>query len=292
MNEVMDLLTTISDMRRWTNEARSRGETIGFVPTMGGLHEGHLSLVGASVAENDKTVASIFVNPAQFNDKKDLEAYPRNLEQDAAKLENEGCSALFTVADEAMYPAEHETWVDVDRLPDHLCGLDRPGHFRGVTTVVTKLFNIVDPHRAYFGWKDAQQAIIIKRMVQDLNFSIEIRCLPTVRDADGLALSSRNARLTSDERQKALVIPRAIENAKDFYRAKKRSRQALLSETESIFQGAPGLSVDYISLVAMSDLEEASEVAPGTMLALAARVGQTRLIDNCRFTEDRSCSDS
>ncbi len=288
----MDILDTINDMRRWTADARAQGERVGFVPTMGGLHEGHLSLVRASVNECGRTVASIFVNPAQFNEKRDLEQYPRDLERDAAMLESAGCSALFTVADEAMYPRDHETWIDLDRLPDHLCGLDRPGHFRGVATVVTKLFNIVDPHRAYFGWKDAQQAAIIKRMVQDLNFAVAIRCLPTVRDADGLALSSRNARLSSDERQRALLIPRAIENAKEFYRAEKKDRQALIDETERFFQGVEGVAVDYISLVSLSDLEEASEVAPGTMLALAVRVGQTRLIDNCRFTEDRSCSDS
>lgn len=288
----MDVLNRISDMRRWTAETRSQGQTVGFAPTMGGLHEGHLSLVRASIDECDRTVASIFVNPAQFNEKKDLEQYPRTMERDATMLESEGCSALFTVADDAMYPEEHETWIDLERLPEHLCGLDRQGHFRGVATVVAKLFNIVEPHRAYFGWKDAQQAIIIQRMVQDLNFAIAIRCLPTVRDADGLALSSRNMRLSSDERQKALLIPRAIENAKEFYRARKSDRQALIDETERFFQSVEDVAVDYISLVSLSDLEEASEVAPGTMLALAVRVGQTRLIDNCRFTEDRSCSDS
>jgi pantoate--beta-alanine ligase len=285
----MDLLTSISAMRAWTASRQKEGRTIGFVPTMGALHEGHLSLVRTAARECAAMVTSIFVNPAQFGKGEDLDMYPRDLDGDGKLLEKAGCDALFTIEADAMYPSGFETWVDVENLPDHLCGLRRPGHFRGVTTVVSKLFNIVAPVRAYFGWKDAQQALIIRRMAQDLNFDVEIRILPIVRDSDGLALSSRNAYLSVEERRKAQLLPGAIEKAKRYYAAGGEDGKKLLNELESHFHGVEGVVLDYISLVDMEDLSDTEKIAPGTMLALAVRVGATRLIDNCQFTEDRSC---
>lgn len=282
----MDTLNSIADMRRWTATMRTEGRTVGFVPTMGALHRGHLELVRTAASECDATVVSIFVNPAQFGPEEDLEKYPRDLDGDRKLLKEVGCTAVFTTGEKEIYPDGFETWISLESLPLHLCGLDRPVHFRGVATVVAKFFNIVAPDKAYFGWKDAQQALIIKKMVRDLNFDVEIRTLPIVRDEDGLALSSRNAYLSGAEREKALLVPRAIERARDFHRSGEKDGKKLLGELIDHFAGAEGVEIDYISLVRMDDLEEANRVAPGTMLALAVRVGTTRLIDNCRFTED------
>jgi pantoate--beta-alanine ligase len=229
-------------------------------------------------------VVSLFVNPAQFGPGEDLDLYPRDLKGDTKLLAKEGCAAVFTIEAQAMYRAGFETWIDLERLPRHLCGLDRPGHFRGVATVVAKLFNIVSPQRAYFGWKDAQQATIIKTMAEDLNFDVEIRVLPIVRGEDGLALSSRNAYLSPEERRKAQLVPWAVARAREYYEAGGRNGRELIEEIESRFRDHEGLAIDYISLVRSSDLENTDEVGPGTMLALAVRVGRTRLIDNCRFT--------
>ncbi len=284
----MELITTISTMTGWASGTRSSEKTIGFVPTMGALHEGHLELVRASVKECDATVVSVFVNPTQFGPGEDLNSYPRDLERDKKLLSKAGSSVLFTTEANDMYNRGFETWVSLERLPDHLCGLDRPGHFRGVTTVVAKLFNIVTPHKAYFGWKDAQQAFIIKKMVRDLNFGIEIRVLPIVRDRDGLALSSRNAYLSKEERQKALLIPGAVKEALARYRAGERDGRKLLDDLRARFDEEDGVEADYISLVKTDDLEETLELGPETMLALAVRIGKTRLIDNCRFTEEIS----
>ena len=275
-------------MTGWASGTRSSEKTIGFVPTMGALHEGHLELVRASVKECDATVVSVFVNPTQFGPGEDLNSYPRDLERDKKLLSKAGSSVLFTTEANDMYNRGFETWVSLERLPDHLCGLDRPGHFRGVTTVVAKLFNIVTPHKAYFGWKDAQQAFIIKKMVRDLNFGIEIRVLPIVRDRDGLALSSRNAYLSKEERQKALLIPGAVKEALARYRAGERDGRKLLDDLRARFDEEDGVEADYISLVKTDDLEETLELGPETMLALAVRIGKTRLIDNCRFTEEIS----
>jgi len=284
----MELITTISTMTGWASGTRSSEKTIGFVPTMGALHEGHLELVRASVKECDATVVSVFVNPTQFGPGEDLNSYPRDLERDKKLLSKAGSSVLFTTEANDMYNRGFETWVSLERLPDHLCGLDRPGHFRGVTTVVAKLFNIVTPHKAYFGWKDAQQAFIIKKMVRDLNFGIEIRVLPIVRDRDGLALSSRNAYLSKEERQKALLISGAVKEALARYRAGERDGRKLLDDLRARFDEEDGVEADYISLVKTDDLEETLELGPETMLALAVRIGKTRLIDNCRFTEEIS----
>ena len=227
---------------------------MGLVPTMGSFHDGHLSLFRAARAENESVVVSLFVNPAQFDDQRDLVAYPRDEERDAELAERAGVDVLFAPSAEELYPDGFETWVEVERLGSILEGEVRPGHFRGVATICLKLFNLVRPDRAYFGQKDAQQAAVVRRMVRDLNVPVEIRVLPTVRDDDGLALSSRNARLSAEEREQALALPRALAT-----RDPARARELL-----------DGVEVDYV---------EVAELEP-KVLAAAIRVGSTRLIDN------------
>jgi pantoate--beta-alanine ligase len=237
------------------HEARDALEgTVGLVPTMGSFHDGHLALFRAARAENDVVVASLFVNPAQFEEDRDLAAYPRDEARDAELAEKAGVDVLFAPSPDELYPPGFETWVDVKRLGSVLEGRWRPGHFRGVATVCLKLFNLVRPDRAYFGQKDAQQTAVVRRLVRDLNVPVEIRVLPTVRDEDGLALSSRNARLTPEERQQALALPRALAT-----RDPEQARRLL-----------DGLSVDYVEI---ADFEP-------EVLAAAVRVGNTRLIDN------------
>jgi pantoate--beta-alanine ligase len=247
----MRTLRTIAEVRK-----ALRGATgVGLVPTMGACHAGHLALFTAARAENDLVVASLFVNPAQFGPGEDFERYPRDEERDAKFAEEAGVDVLFVPAARELYPSGYETWVDVEQLSRPLEGEHRPGHFRGVATICLKLFNIVRPQRAYFGQKDAQQAAVVKRMVEDLNLELEIRVLPTVRDADGLALSSRNAYLSPEERERALALPRALAT-KD----PERARELL-----------DGLDVDYL---------EVAELDGQRVLAAAVRVGKTRLIDN------------
>jgi pantoate--beta-alanine ligase len=246
------LVRTIAELRE-ALEPRRR-ETIALVPTMGALHEGHVSLFRAARSEADVVVASLFVNPAQFNDGADLNGYPRDEAHDAAVAEAGGVDLLFAPATEEMYPPGFQTWVDVEQLGAGLEGVHRPGHFRGVATVCLKLFNVVRPQLAYFGQKDAQQVAVLRRMIRDLNLELELRVLPTVRDADGVALSSRNARLSPEERERARSLPRALAT-KDAERARELLR---------------GLDVDYV---------EVADFEP-RVLAAAVRVGDTRLIDN------------
>ena len=245
----MKVVRTIAELRA----ERPHG-TVGLVPTMGSFHDGHLSLFRAARAENESVVVSLFVNPAQFDDQRDLAAYPREEERDAELAERAGVDVLFSPSPEELYPDGFETWVEVERLGSILEGEVRPGHFRGVATICLKLFNLVRPDRAYFGQKDAQQAAVVRRMTRDLNVPVEIRVLPTVRDDDGLALSSRNARLSAAEREQALALPRALAT-----RDPARARELL-----------DGVEVDYV---------EVAELEP-KVLAAAIRVGSTRLIDN------------
>lgn len=249
----MRIVRTVGEVRAELEPLRD-GRTVGLVPTMGAYHEGHLSLFRAARAECDIVVASLFVNPTQFAPGEDLDRYPRDERRDAALAEGEGVDLLFAPSAEEMYPAGFQTWVEVAELGSILEGEHRPGHFRGVATVCLKLFNIVRPHRAYFGQKDAQQTAVIRRMVRDLDLELEIRVCPTVRDPDGLALSSRNAYLSSEERRRALALPRALAT-RDPVKAR-----ALLA----------GLEVDY---VACADFDP-------PVLAAAVRIGRTRLIDN------------
>jgi pantoate--beta-alanine ligase len=251
---------TVRLIEELRNELRARPGSIGLVPTMGALHAGHEALIGAARAENDVVVVSLFVNPAQFDEGGDLAAYPRDEEQDAALAAAAGADLLFAPGPDEIYPPGYQTWVDVEELSRGLEGAHRPGHFRGVATVCLKLFNIVRPDRAYFGQKDAQQVAVIRRLVRDLNLELEVRSVPTVRDADGLALSSRNARLSPAEREAALALPRALAT-----RDLAAARSAL-----------DGLDVDYL---------EIADFDP-PVLAAAVRVGSTRLIDNVVLEEE------
>ncbi len=283
----MKICRTIASLRRAL--AGFSGAGVGFVPTMGSLHEGHLSLVRASRRENERTVVSIYVNPAQFGANEDLERYPRDLRRDAARLRREGVDVLFAPGDAEMYPEPYRTWVDVSGLDGKLCGRSRPGHFRGVATVVLKLFLLVRPRRAYFGEKDAQQALVIRQLVRDLRLPLRLRVLPIVRDADGLALSSRNAFLSADERQAALALPKALRRARERIEAGERDARALRAALRAEIARQPLLQVDYVAVARLDDLEEAAMVEPGnTLVAVAVRVGRTRLIDNF-LSGDISC---
>jgi len=262
---------------------------VGFVPTMGFLHEGHLSLVRACRKENDLTVVSIYVNPAQFGPAEDLQRYPRDPEHDYALLKKEGVDVLFMPGDSEMYTPPYRTWVDVQELDSKLCGRSRPGHFRGVATVVLKLFNLVRPQRAYFGQKDAQQALVLRQMVRDLGLPVRLRVLPIVRDADGLALPSRNVFLSNAERRAALALPRGLELAKAMIEGGEGRSRALREAIEATIAAEPLLAVDYVAVVRLQDLEEPPLIEAGnTLIAVAVRVGKTRLIDNL-LLGDLSC---
>ncbi|UCE28384.1 MAG: pantoate--beta-alanine ligase [Candidatus Coatesbacteria bacterium] len=268
------------ETRRAVAEARTAGKTVGLVPTMGALHEGHLSLVRASAADCGYTVVSVFVNPTQFGPGEDLERYPRGLENDAKLAGDAGAELIFAPTTDTMYPAGYATYVEVERLTDGLCGARRPGHFRGVTTVVTKLFNICKPDAAYFGQKDAQQAVIIKRMVRDLDLDIEIRVLPTVREPDGLAMSSRNEYLSAEERLQATCLYRALQRAEELYAERVRSVGRIIAEMTAIVEAERDTRIDYISAVDAEELSPIEEITAPALVALAVFVGETRLIDN------------
>jgi len=279
----MRTVTGIGEMKALVAEWRAAGRTIGFVPTMGYLHEGHLSLVRGSKKRCGATVVSIFVNPAQFGPGEDLQRYPRDLERDAAMLEREGAEALFVPAAEDVYPPGYRTYVEVHGLQDRLCGRSRPGHFRGVATVVLKLFNIVRPDVAFFGAKDAQQALIIEKMARDLDLDVEIAVCPIVRDPDGLALSSRNAYLSPEERKAATVLSRSLAEAERLVRAGERDAARLVDRVKDIIAGEPLARLDYAEIVEGETLEPAVEVRGDTLVLLAVFIGRTRLIDNARI---------
>jgi len=271
--------TDAHEVARIARAEAMKGRSVGFVPTMGALHEGHLSLVRRCRAENDFTVVSIFVNPTQFGPTEDLESYPRTLDADCAALEAIGCDLVFAPRTEDMYDSDHSTWVVVEGLTEVLCGRFRPGHFRGVTTVVAKLFNIVRPDRAYFGQKDYQQLKVIERMVRDLNFGIEIVACPTVREADGLAMSSRNKYLSAEERAIAPALYAALAKAAEAVRGGASGRQA-----EEIVRrelaAVPGFELQYVEAVHPETLERVEEAGPPMVIAAAAFLGRARLIDN------------
>jgi len=268
-------------MQVLADRVRTEGKKIGLVPTMGYLHEGHLSLLRAARKASDLLVMSLFVNPTQFGPHEDYATYPRDFERDLDLASSEGTDIVFAPTAAEIYPAGYTTWVEVAGLSDKLCGKSRPGHFRGVTTVVTKLFNIVKPHVAFFGQKDAQQAIIIRRMVQDLNMDVNIEVLPTVREADGLALSSRNVYLNDRERQAALVLNRALKAAQELVQSGERSSAVILSKMSELIGQEPLVVVDYIAITDPLTLEDLEKIDSKALIALAAKVGKTRLIDNC-----------
>jgi len=276
----MKLIRTIADMRALSRAARSTGTRLGLVPTMGALHEGHLSLVRAAHAKSDLVAASIFVNPTQFGPSEDFAKYPRNLEADCALLDREGVALVFAPSVEEMYPKGAVTWVVVEGLSDRLCGKSRPGHFRGVTTVVAKLFHIVEPDAAFFGQKDAAQVAIIQRMVRDLDLPVAIEVCPIVRGPDGLAISSRNAYLDPPARQSALVLHRSLTVVKKLFDEGERDSAALIAAAKQEVATEPSVRLDYIEIVGPENLEPQSEVTKRALVAVAAFVGKTRLIDN------------
>ncbi len=276
----MKICKTIEEMRGASRAARHAGKCLGFVPTMGALHEGHLSLVRAAESRCDAVAVSIFVNPLQFGLNEDLAKYPRTLERDQALLEKEGVDILFAPAVEEMYPAGAVTYVTVEGLSEKLCGKSRPGHFRGVTTVVAKLFHIVEPDFAFFGQKDAAQAAIIRRMVQDQNFPVEIVVCPIVREADGLAMSSRNAYLDPKERQTALVLHRSLMEVRSCFEKGERNPGNLIEAGKQVFAAEPAVRLDYFEIVDPDTLDPVAEVENPSLVSVAAFVGKTRLIDN------------
>lgn len=267
-------------MQARTREWRAARESVGLVPTMGALHRGHLSLVRRAVAECDAVVVSIFVNPAQFGPQEDFARYPRDLEGDRRQLEAEGIRAIFAPTADAMFPSGHEMRIDPGPLGARLEGAVRPGHFAGVATVVAKLFHITAPHRAYFGQKDAQQVAVIRRLVRDLDFDLRLVVCPTVREDDGLALSSRNAFLKPPERQAAPVLARALAEARAAFAAGERDGRRLEALVRETVGAASGVNLQYAACVDPDAFEPAHEAVPGTVLAVAATIGRTRLIDN------------
>jgi len=276
----MKLAKTIESVRTLVKAAKSEGRKVGLVPTMGALHIGHISLMEAAAKDCDFIVVSIFVNPTQFGPGEDFEKYPRPIEQDLEICKEAGVDVVFNPTPEVMYGSESLTWVTVDKLTEPLCGRFRPGHFRGVTTVCAKLFNIILPDVAYFGQKDAQQAIVIKRMAADLNMPLEIVVCPTVREPDGLAISSRNKYLSEQERKEAAKIYKSLEKCREMVEAGVMDSNEIIAQMRSILDQIKGGSIEYISIVDAETLENVDKIASRVIAAVAVKLGPARLIDN------------
>lgn len=279
----MNIVSSVADVRRQVKEWRRQGLSVGLVPTMGYLHEGHKSLIVRAVAENDRVVVSDFVNPTQFGPNEDLASYPRDIEADARLCEAAGAHLIFHPAPEDMYDPDFCTWVDMKSLTEGLCGKTRPIHFRGVCTVVSKLFHIVAPDRAYFGQKDAQQLAVIRRMVRDLNFDIEIVGCPIVREADGLARSSRNTYLNAEERKAALVLSRAVFLGRDMMEKGEREASAIIAAMKTCIEAEPLARIDYVEMVDAVSMQTVQRAEGPVLCAMAVYIGKTRLIDNFLF---------
>lgn len=278
----MKIVSTIEEVRAQVKEWKKEGQSIGFVPTMGYLHEGHMSLIDAA-GENDKVVVSIFVNPMQFGPTEDLASYPRDLEHDAKLCEEHGVDLIFHPTPEEMYGDQFYSYVDMDVLTKELCGLSRPVHFRGVCTVVTKLFNIVTPDRAYFGQKDAQQLAVIKRMVKDLNMPLTINGCPIIREEDGLAKSSRNTYLSPEERKAALVLSRSIFLGKEMVENGERDCKKILAAMTAEIEKETLAKIDYVKIVDLDTMQQVEKIDRGILAAIAVYIGKTRLIDNFMY---------
>ena len=276
----MKVAKTIESVRNLVKAARSKGKIIGFVPTMGALHIGHISLIEAAVKKCDFVVVSIFVNPTQFGLGEDFEKYPRPLKADLEICRKAGVDVVFAPATKQMYPQENFTWVNVEKLTEQLCGRFRPGHFGGVTTVCAKLFNIVAPDIAFFGQKDAQQAIVIKRMVTDLNMPLEIVVCPTVRQADGLAVSSRNQYLTRQQKKNAPLIYKSLQKCQKLIEDGVADSKTIINQMRKILQQTPSIKIEYISIVDADTLQELKKITGKVLTAVAVKIGSTRLIDN------------
>jgi pantoate--beta-alanine ligase len=274
------LITAGDELRQAVLDARRRGQTIGLVPTMGALHDGHLSLVDAARAECDLSVVTIFVNPTQFAPNEDFQKYPREVTRDLSLLTGRGCDIVFAPGNESIYRPNHSTFIDVGPMATMLEGEFRPTHFRGVATVVMKLFQLAPADRAYFGRKDYQQTLVVRQMVADLDVPIEVRVCPTVRESDGLAMSSRNRYLTPDERRRALVLSRSLRMADEFFAAGERSASVIRQKMTHEIESAGGVEIQYIAIVADGTLTPVERLDGPTTIALAATVGKTRLIDN------------
>ena len=277
----MKIATTVNEVREIVKGWRKEGLTVGLVPTMGFLHAGHQSLIAASVKGNDHTVVSVFVNPTQFGPNEYLESYPRDLNRDAELCEKTGADLIFNPEPEEMYKDGFVSFVDMNGLTNHLCGLSRPVHFRGVCTVVSKLFNIVQPDRAYFGQKDAQQLAVIKRMVKDLNMPLEIVGCPIVREADGLAMSSRNTYMNAEERQAALVLSRSIKLGREMVEAGERDAAAVKKAMSEMIESEPMAVIDYVEIVDNNTMESIDTISGDILCAIAVKINdKVRLIDN------------
>lgn len=281
----MQIANTIAEMKAL--RLKHLG-SVGFVPTMGYLHDGHLALVKRARAENAVVVVSIFVNPTQFGPAEDFASYPRDTQRDLALLEKEMVDIVFTPSSEEMYPEGFSSWVEVEKITERLEGSHRPGHFRGVATVVTKLFNIIKPTRAYFGQKDAQQALVIKKMVTDLNMDLEIVVAPTVRESDGLAMSSRNTYLNPKEREAATILFKALTLAQNLWGEGERNADTIRQEMVSLISSEPLAKIDYVSIADAETLEELSRIDRPALASLAVRIGRTRLIDNVVLAQNHS----
>jgi len=273
----LTIVKTIPEVRALRQKL---SDTVGFVPTMGYLHEGHLALVKQARIENSTVIVSIYVNPAQFGPREDFGAYPRDLDRDLGLLRGEVVDTVFVPSNEEMYPPEFSTWVDVEKVSEQLEGASRPGHFRGVATVVAKLFNIVQPTKAYFGQKDAQQAVVIKRMVADLNMVIEIVVVPTVRESDGLAMSSRNIYLSPRERQAATILFKALTLARQLRQGGGKDAEKIRRQMTSLIQKELLARIDYVSIADAETLKELNLIDRPALASLAVKIGKTRLIDN------------
>ena len=280
----MLILTSAAEVTAISKEARRAGKSVGFVPTMGALHQGHLSLVRTARAQSDAVITSVFVNPLQFGPTEDFSKYPRDAERDSAMLAAEKCDYLFLPAVEEMYPLGATTWVNVEGLSEKLDGRSRPGHFRGVTTVVAKLFNIVQPDFAFFGQKDAAQVAIVNKMVRDLNFDVRIVVCPIVRESDGLAMSSRNVYLNPEQRKQALVLYRALMRVQTLADRGESNSARLKVAGEQVMAEESAVKPDYFEIVDRDTLDPVSDISVGALVAVAAYVGSTRLIDNIVLT--------
>lgn len=276
----MRVVETINDMKAIVRSNKSLGKTIGFAPTMGYLHEGHLSLVKRSGHDNDFTVMSIFVNPTQFGPSEDFEKYPRDMERDLRLAESVGVDIVFAPSVAEMYPESYKTYVEVEDITNVLCGVSRPGHFKGVTTVVNKLFNIIEPDKAYFGQKDAQQVIVIKKMVRDLNMNLEIITCPIVRETDGLAKSSRNVYLNTEERAAAVVLSKSLFEAEEVIKNGEKSAEKVVDYIRGRIMSEKLADIEYVEVVSADGLDQLKKLEGSILIALAVRFGKTRLIDN------------
>ena len=276
----MKIARTIEQVRKLVKTARSQGKSIGFVPTMGALHIGHISLIEAAAKKCDFVVVSIFVNPTQFSPTEDFDKYPRPLDADLKICRKAGVDVIFTPTIKQMYGSENLTWVNVEKLIEPLCGRSRPGFFRGVATVCTKLFNIVVPDIAFFGQKDAQQAIVIKRMVADLNMPLKIVICPTVRQPDGLAVSSRNQYLTEQQKKDATYVYKSLQNCQELVDAGVTNVQKIIHQMRKVLGQVPSIWIDYVSIVDAETLQTINHIAGKALVAVAVKIGSTRLIDN------------